>query len=191
MYGFSRIQELSNSWSFLAEDLMNQGKWLLFYWQIPKTKVLASNETFMNQLDSKLVWWYCWTLYFGTSLSDLDLYSRSPDAGKWELRQWSHKRLDWCGWNLLCKLRLVVSWIKYSFYHIQSICEGENPSYVIFFQKQIKVSLHVDSYRFISFKLGMMVGITKLYILLWLDRLQYAAVCIVPGIFVVSFCCFI
>ena len=54
-------------------------------------------------------------------------------------------------------------WSSYSLCLVHSIFKGENPIYTISLKKYT-ISLHLDIYRLISFKFGMMIKTTKLYI---------------------------
>ena len=54
--------------------------------------------------------------------------------------------------------------------HAKFVCminiKGKNSTEVMFIKNRIKNGLHLYTYELISFKLGMMMGMTKLYILI-------------------------
>ena len=58
---------------------------------------------------------------------------------------------------------------------VHSLFNEENPAYVILFLKKKKcfnIGLYSDNYRLVSFKLGMMIETSKLYIFICLDDLD-------------------
>ena len=63
-------------------------------------------------------------------------------------------------------LRLVGVMNLEKNYCVQRIFIGENPFYVILLRKQINIDEYSNIYRPISFKLGMMIETTKVYILI-------------------------
>ena len=122
---------------------------------------------------------------FDISLIDLDLGSRSQECEKEKkpLRQLSHKHFNRFEWNFGKLLRLVnMMNLKLTLSLVHSIFIGEKPTYMISLEnrnKQTKqqqqqqrdthrenfdIGLYSDIYRPISFKLGMMIEITKIYI---------------------------
>ena len=76
--------------------------------------------------------------------------------------------------RLVDLMNLILLWfvfsvptISYSFYRVHLIFKGENPTYV---KQHFYIGFYSGIYRLISFKLGVMIEITKLYIfiLVWM-----------------------
>ena len=109
------------------------------------------------------------TLQFDASLTDLDLEA----TGVRDSKNISDV-FDGFEWNLVYSWDLLVWWSSYAFYFVYSIFEAENLTYVTLFKQTNKNNnnnktfgfcLYWDIYRPISFKLGVMIGTAKLYIL--------------------------
>ena len=58
-----------------------------------------------------------------------------------------------------------MRWVSYSFYLVHSTFKGDNPTYVISL-KYFNIGLYLYIYEPISFKAGMMIETTNVYILI-------------------------
>ena len=108
---------------------------------------------------------YYWSLHFDTSLYDLTLIQGHMSARKQKLlRQLPPKLFDLDG--ISCLVETLMWWISYTFYFVHSVYKGEKPTYVISFKTKFNFGLYSNIFRPISFKLDVMIGPTKFYILI-------------------------
>ena len=82
---------------------------------------------------------------------------------QWQL---SPKVFDRFGWNLIYCWDLLVWWTSYSFYLVHSVVKGKNPTCLILWKNTWTLACIQTFNTPISFKLGMMIGTTKLCILI-------------------------
>ena len=91
---------------------------------------------FINGFGSNLVWLEIllktplWSIWFDSSLSDIDLYWRSQECEKAKTSVPIISQSFQSFWMVYC-WDLLLCWISYSCYHVRSIFREENPTFVI------------------------------------------------------------
>ena len=192
--GSSKVSAKQNLLASFSGTLLNQSGWnLIWCWSgwswtswyyvlvrfletIEIHTVLLTASKYLNRVrhldvyKSSMVqnWFddrYYWSLHSDTSLTDLDSRSQECEKAKTSAPIISQSfQIIWMKFGLLLRFvhlmnfMLTLFWPFSIQWRVPSLCD-------FVFKKHFKIGLYSDIYIPISFKLGMMIRISKLYIL--------------------------